>query len=230
MCGGAPAVSGDASESDGGGINVNWCPKRGGKDCKTPLFSDLEAGEAASPQPLWPEEERSHVVRPPCQQASSAAPQGQIRSVFQEMCQKCSRSTSQRRNHAETQTKVKCHRHLEEQLTYDLFRSKWLPTTNNRTSVCLRGAFAARPQQSANTSPCSSLMCWCCDKGQKPDVQQEQTCSLLCSSSYLADLMETTPSFYSRWGLLSSKVGQCTLNTHKHDRTKQNTERYHEAS
>lgn len=26
-------------------------------------------------------------------------------------------------------------------------------------SVCLRGAFAARPQQSANTSPRSSLMC-----------------------------------------------------------------------
>lgn len=49
-----------------------------------------------------------------CQTSVSArvivAPQGRIRSVFQETCQKRSGSTSQRRNHAEARTKVKRHR------------------------------------------------------------------------------------------------------------------------
>lgn len=39
-------------------------------NCETPRFSGLEAGEAAPLQQLWPEEERSHVVRPQCQLAS----------------------------------------------------------------------------------------------------------------------------------------------------------------
>lgn len=59
-------------ESDGGGVNSNRCPKRGGEQLnrKTPRFSGLEAGEAAALRQLWPEEERSHVVRPQCQLAS----------------------------------------------------------------------------------------------------------------------------------------------------------------
>lgn len=35
----------------------------------------------------------------------------------------------------ETQTKVKCQGQSEEGLTYDLFKSKWLETMNNYTTV-----------------------------------------------------------------------------------------------
>lgn len=98
---------------------------RDGRD--DPGSSGLEAGAAAA---LWPEEERSHVVRPRCQRASQPAPGGQIRSVFPEMCQKCSRSTSQpvkkKKKNVQRATKVKRQEDLEVELTYHVFDPEWL--------------------------------------------------------------------------------------------------------
>lgn len=105
---------------------------------RRPLVSHLEAGEAASPPPppppLWPEEERSHVVRPQCQRASSAPPQGRITSVFQETCHKCSGSTSPPQNHAEPKSNAGG---AGERLTYDLFTSE-----RRNARVCARESTA----------------------------------------------------------------------------------------